>query len=65
MDPCDPRMQAGRLLQLRFHWREQGSSSYGFTGGSKVVAKPGLLGVLGYTKGAVLAVLVPLEVASL
>ena len=46
-------MQAGRLLQLRF------------SGGSKVVAGPGLLGVLGYIKGALLAVLVPLEVASL
>ena len=25
-DTGDPRMQAGRLLQLRFHWREQGGS---------------------------------------
>ena len=37
--------------------------SCGFSGGIKVVAGPGLLGTLKCQKGAVVAVLVPLEAA--
>ena len=48
-DTRDPRVQAGRLLQLRFHW------------GSKMVAVRGLMGTLGCYEGAVVVVLDSLE----
>ena len=41
--------------------KQDGCCSCGFTGGSKVVAGPGLLGTLECQKGAVVAVLVSLE----
>ena len=43
--------------------KQEGCFSCGFTGGSKVVAGPRLLGTLGCQKGAVVAVLDPLEKA--
>ena len=41
--------------------KQEGCFSCGFTGGSKVVAGPGLLGTLGSQKGAVVAVLDSME----
>ena len=54
-------MVAGPLKQGTLECKQEGCCSCGFTGGSKVVAAQGLLGTLGCKKGAVVAVLDPLE----
>ena len=54
-------MVAGTMILGIQESKQEGCCSCGFTGGSKVVAGPGLLGTLGSQKGAVVAVLDPLE----
>ena len=54
-------MVAGPVKLGILECKQDGCCSCGFTGGSKVVAGPGLLGTLGSQKGAVGAVLDPLE----
>ena len=54
-------MVAGLEILGTLGCKQVGCCSCGFAGGSKVVAGPGLLGTLGCKKGAVVAVLVPLE----
>ena len=54
-------MVAGTMILDILESKQEGCCSCGFTGGSKVVAGPGLLGTLGCQNGAVVAVLDPLE----
>ena len=56
-------MVAGPVILGILESKQEGCCSCGFTGGSKVVAGPGLLGTLGVgcQNGAVVAVLDPLE----
>ena len=54
-------MVAGPVKLGILECKQDGCCSCSFTGGSKVVAGPGLLGTLGSQKGAVGAVLDPLE----
>ena len=54
-------MVAGTMILGILESKKEGWCSCGFTGGNKVVAVPGLLGILGCQKGAVVAVLDPLE----
>ena len=56
-------MVTGPVILDILESKQEGCCSCGFTGGSKVVAGPGLLGTLGCQKGVVVAVLVPLEAA--
>ena len=54
-------MVAGPVILGTIEWKQEGCCSCGFTGGSKVIAGPGLLGTLGSQKGVVVAFLDPLE----
>ena len=56
-------MVAGPVILGTLECKQEGFCSCGFTGGSKEVAGPGLLGTLGFQKCVVVAVLVPLEAA--
>ena len=54
-------MVAGPVKLGSLECKQDGCCSCGFTGGRMVIAAPGFLGILGFQKGAVVAVLDPLE----